>query len=45
MGQDVQPEAIDDHNPPSVHPVLFESLYGSVIRSAAMRTRGAAGPS
>ena len=45
VGQDVQPEAIDDQTPPSVHPVMFESLDGSVIISAAIRTSGAAGPS
>ena len=27
------------------HPVIFDTLDGSAIRSAALRTRGAAGPS
>ena len=45
VGQDVHPEATEDQSPSSIHPVLFESLDGPVIRSAAMRTRGAAGPS
>ena len=31
--------------PADVHPVLFDSLTGSTIRRAALRTRGAAGPS
>ena len=32
-------------DPPRPHPVIFERLTGEVIRSAALRTRGAAGPS
>ena len=31
--------------PPIPHPVLFEGSTGSAIRSAALRTQGAAGPS
>ena len=30
---------------PTVHPVLFESIDGALIRRAALRTNGAAGPS
>lgn len=30
---------------PEVHPVLFERLTGSAIRTSALRTQGAAGPS
>ena len=30
---------------PTSHPVIFDELNGSAIRSAALRTRGAAGPS
>lgn len=43
----VSPEAlITTHElPPEVHPVLFESLTGASIRSAALRTSGSAGPS
>ena len=32
-------------NPPVSHPVVFNALDGCVIRSAALRTTGAAGPS
>ena len=31
--------------PVDVHPVLFDRLNGSIIRQAALRTRGSAGPS
>ena len=30
---------------PAHHPVIFEALDGSVIRAAALRASGAAGPS
>lgn len=33
------------HTPPAVHPVIFESIQGKTIRSAALHTKGAAGPS
>lgn len=36
-------EGID--NPPFVHPVIFDCIQGQTIRSAALRTNGAAGPS
>ena len=32
-------------NPPTVHPVIFDSIQGNTIRSAALRTSGSAGPS
>ena len=32
-------------NPPVVHPVIFDSIQGQTIRSAALHTSGAAGPS
>jgi len=32
-------------DPPSPHPVIFSSLNAAIIRSAALRTSGAAGPS
>ena len=44
-GQNAHPDAIVDQTSSPVHPVIFDSLDGSVIRSAAMRTSGAAGPS
>ena len=33
------------HEPPEVHPVLFDRLNGLTIRNAALRTQGSAGPS
>ena len=44
-GQPAHPDTIINVNPPDVHPVLFESLDAAMIRSAALRTNGAAGPS
>ena len=32
-------------SPPPSHPVIFDQLQGSTIRSAALKTNGAAGPS
>jgi len=32
-------------NPPPFHPVIFNCMNVAVIRSAALRTKGAAGPS
>ena len=29
---------------PAIHPVIFDPLYGRVIRAEALRTSGAAGP-
>ena len=33
------------HNPPTIHPVVFDGIHGKTIRSAALHTNGAAGPS
>ena len=44
-GQPAHPESMIKDDPPEVHPVLFESIDASMIRSAALRTTGAAGPS
>ena len=44
-GQLAHPESLIEDDPPDVHPVLFESINASVIRSAALRTTGVAGPS
>ena len=44
-GQPAHHDAIIDDDPPDVHPVLFESLDAGMIRSAALHTSGAAGPS
>ena len=38
-------DSIIDEASPDVHPVLFESIDASLIRSAALQTSGAAGPS
>ena len=45
LGQPAHHDAIIDDDPPDVHPVLFESLDAGMIRSAALHTSGAAGPS
>ena len=41
----VHPEAISNSEPKPFHPVIFDALDASCIRSAALRTEGAAGPS
>ncbi len=38
-------DSLIDVDPPPVHSVIFDSLDASTIRAAAMRTKGAAGPS
>ena len=45
--QPAQPETLLRlvEDPPAVHPVLFESIDATMIRTAAIRTDGAAGPS
>ena len=44
-GRNLNAEALvtTTKEPPLVHPILFESLNGSAIRAAALRTQGAAG--
>ncbi len=44
-GQPAYPDVIIKDDPQDVHPVLFESLDAAIIRSAALNTSGAAGPS
>ena len=44
-GQPAHPDSIICDDPPEVHPVLFESIDSALIRSVALRTSGAAGPS
>ncbi len=44
-GQPAYPDVIIKDDPQDVHPVLFESLDATIIRSAALNTSGAAGPS
>ena len=36
---------IQANEPPDIHPVVFDSIDATTIRSAAKHTRGAAGPS
>lgn len=43
--QPIHPDSIISDSPSDVHPVLFESIDASLIRSTALRTSGAAGPS
>ena len=47
LGQRAHPDSLieDDPRPPEIHPVLFKFIDASVIRLAALRTTGAAGPS
>ncbi len=46
-GRPASPDSIHlrDSDPPTVHPVLFECIDAAPIRTAALRTDGAAGPS
>ncbi len=41
-GQPVDPTTLVD-NPPAIHPIIFDSIDGKTIRSAALRTKGADG--
>ena len=44
-GQPAYPEILLPLTTPATHPVVFDCLDGGVIRSAALRTHGSAGPS
>ena len=44
-GQPADSKCIISCEPQESHPVIFESLDGNTIRSAALRVKGAAGPS
>ena len=44
-GQPASPDVIIGGEPPEFHPIVFESVNAALIRSTALRTRGAAGPS
>lgn len=44
-GQLASADVIIGDVPPGVHPVVFDSVDASLIRSTSLRTRGAAGPS
>ena len=45
--QELRMEALPFRNeePPDVHPVSFEAITASIVRRAALQTKGAAGPS
>ncbi len=43
--QPIHPSCIVSEAPQDPHPVIFDSIDGSVIRKAALRVRGAARPS
>ena len=45
QGQHAHAECIIPSAPQDVHPVVFDSIYANIIRSAALRTTGSAGPS
>ncbi len=45
QGRQAQLNCILEDEPQDQHPILFESIDGSVIRSAAIKVSGAAGPS
>ena len=44
-GQVATPESIYQGQPPEVHPVTFDAIDASMIRSIALSTKGASGPS
>ena len=45
QGQQATPDVIIPSEPTDVHPVMFEPLDATMIKSAALQTSGAAGPS
>ena len=45
FGQHAHSDSPIEDDPPEIHPVLFKFIDASVIRLAALRTTGAAGPS
>ena len=45
LGQGASPDSTLQGVPPDVHPVIFDSIDAAMIRSTALNTRGAAGPS
>ncbi len=44
-GQEAYRECIIDAEPQEPHPIIFEAINSNSIRSCALKTRGAAGPS
>ena len=45
VGQPACPDSLMNGTPPRSHPVIFEALDANLIRSMALQTNGAAGPS
>ena len=45
LGQAATPDSTYQGMPPDVHPVIFDPIDASMVRSIALSTRGAAGPS
>ena len=45
QGEQANAECILPSDPEDIHPVIFDSIDASAIRSAALRTTGSAGPS
>ncbi len=45
MGQEVLPDDVLPGTPPQSHPIIFDRVDASLIRSIALRTKGAAGRS
>ena len=43
--QPAHPDSVIEDDPPYFHPILLESIDPSLMKSAALRTSGAAGPS
>ena len=43
QGQQASPDVIISSEPTDVHPVMFEPLDATMIKSAALQTSGAAG--
>ena len=43
LGRPAVPDALVTSEPPPTHPVIFEKITGSAIRSAALHCQGAAG--
>ena len=45
VGQPASADSILQGTPPEIHPVVFDGIDARLIRSTALRTTGAAGPS
>ncbi len=45
VGQPAEAESILQGSPPEIHPIVFDNIDAHLIRSTALKTKGAAGPS